>query len=84
MLFFKKKNTMKYWICKDSEGIFLYWGSKAPKYNEETKKFESVEDLTDKYDWIESNILDLLPMKYPQDMEEGVCFPIRLKIKASW
>lgn len=72
------------YICSDVEGIFLYCGKEEPKYNEETQRFESVEDITSDYDWIESSILDTLQIKYPKNLSRGKCLFYVIKARTRW
>jgi hypothetical protein len=75
---------MKYWICKDSEGIILYCGSVKPFYNAGTNKFQASISEVEDYDWIPANILDILKIKYPKDLEFETCKRIFIDIKSKW
>lgn len=85
--FFKKLlkgNNMKFWICKDTEGTYLYCGQERPIYVEETGMFESVEDAKADYDWISSDTLSRMFIKYPKNLKVGECKRMIIDIKSKW
>lgn len=71
--------TMKYWVCKDSEGVFLYCGHEAPTYD--SIKFVENEE---NYEWVEEKYLKLLHIKYPESLKEGDCIRLHLNPKSNW
>lgn len=68
-----------YWICNDSNGLYLYCGSQRPVLTE--KIFLSEESDGE---WIDTIVLDALGINYPKDLELETCIPIKLKIKSKW
>lgn len=77
----REYNAMKYWVCKDKDGINVYYGKVKPVYNVEENLFNSVED---DYDWIEERVLNLLHIKYPYKINEGECIRIFIDVKSKW
>jgi hypothetical protein len=71
---------MKYWICKDRTGTYLYCGEIVPE-QDKNGIFESVED---NYDWVEEDALNILGIKYPKDLKIGDCINLNIKIKTRW
>lgn len=71
--------TKNYWICNDSQGIYLYCGLKAPVLVDNI--FTSREE---NYDWVDAYILDAIGIDYPKNLNTGVCIPIKLKVKSKW
>ena len=72
-------NTKNYWICNDSQGVYLYCGSQRPVLTEKTFLSEESDG-----EWIDPYILDAIGINYPKDLKTGVCIPIKLKIKSKW
>ena len=71
--------TKNYWICNDSQGIYLYCGLKEPVLVDNVFTTDD-ED----YEWIDTTVLDAIGINYPKDLKTGVCIPIKLKIKSKW
>lgn len=75
---------MKFWICKDTKGTYLYCGNEKPVYVKDSEMFESVEDVKADYDWFDTNVLDRLFIKYPKSLKVGECKRIILDVKSKW
>lgn len=71
----KNKN---YWICKDSQGLYLYIGDTEPTL--EGDSFVPNEDGN----WVSDEVLDNLGILYPKDLSMGTCKQMKIRIKSKW